>query len=785
MLASCGAPPKKPTLDQLYRGLSESLPRIDPSILAGRRILIDPGHGGYYRGTVGRDSLDEASVNLGVSLYLWGLLREAGADAYLTRAADRDFLSEADTSLASDLRARVGMADSLRPDILVSIHHNAHPRRDPAKNFVETYYRAGDPASLDLAFSIHRHLMRNLGIEKGEVRQGNYLVLRESSVPAVLGESSYLTHPPVEQKIKLSETQKLEAEAYFLGILEYFERGIPRVTCDSPVDSLHESVPELVYSMEDDGGTGIDPDGITMALNGRALIPAVDPLARRASYRPPWDLPNGPYVVTLSARNVGGNTSPVLETRFVIDFPPEFASFQLSPRLRPRLGRALRARVRLLDRRGLPVADGTTAYVTTSASADTVWAGLVNGTIDAVIPSPGGKESVTIYVGCRGKRFEHGIDVDPDDSVATRAYHIRDAVSGAAVQNALVSLHGTASTSASRNGSFVYQYRSGQDASDSADTIVTIEAPGYVPVVLAGAPTSDTLRLTPWFGGALTGKRFVIDPEGGRASTTGIGPLGLSGAHANLQVARYLAGYLRAAGARVLLTRTNDEVRTPEDIARMTNRFRADRYMEIRHRSAPVDSPLVAATYYFPGSRNGARMAEDVLSAVSQRLGRPRRGPVDTVTYPLQQTACPAIVVAAPSIGVLEEELRVAESWYQREQAYSIFLGVLTHYEVGDSAQLVVRLGGNDTAAADTGSAGARQSRAIAEDAAGWRVTVEGTWTLVSGSDGAVLFDKLPAGEYRVNAVKEGRLFGDVLRLAPGDRAVVRFLVGETEAAQP
>lgn len=785
MLASCGAPPKKTTLDHLYRGLSESLPRIDPSILAGRRILIDPGHGGYYRGTVGRDSLDEAGVNLGVSLYLWGLLREAGADAYLTRAADRDFLSEPDTSLASDLRARVGMADSLQPDILVSIHHNAHPNRDPAKNFVETYYRTGDPASLDLAFSIHRHLMRNLGIEQGEVRQGNYLILRESSVPAILGESSYLTHPPVEQKIKLSQTQKLEAEAYFLGILEYFGRGIPRVECVSPVDSVHESVPALVYSMEDDGGSGIDPDGIAMALNNHALTPAIDPLVRRVSYRPSWDLPNGPYVATLSVRNVGGNTSRVLETRFVVDFPPEFASFQLSPRLRPRLGRALRARVRLLDRRGLPVADGTTAYVTTSASADTVWTEVANGTIDAVVTSPVGNESAKVYVGCRGKRFEHGIEVDPDDSVATRAYRIRDDVTGDAVQNALVSLHGTPSTSASRDGSFVFQYRSGQDAPDSADTIVTIEAPGYVPVVMAGAPTSDTLRLTPWFGGALTGRRFVIDPEGGRASTTGIGPLGLSGAHANLQVARYLAGYLRAAGSRVLLTRTNDEVRTPEDIARMTNRFRADRYLEIRHRSAPADSPLVAATYYFPGSHNGARMAENVLGAVSHRLGRPRRGPTDTVTYTLQQTACPAIVVAAPSIGVLEEELRVAESWYQREQAYSVFLGVLTHYGVRDSAQLVVRFGRNDPAPADTESAGTGQSQAIAADAAGWRVTVEGTWTLVSGTDGFVVFDKLPAGEYRVNAVKEGRLFGDVVRLAPGDRAVVRFFVGEAEAARP
>jgi N-acetylmuramoyl-L-alanine amidase len=772
VLASCGGPPKQPTLDRLYRGLSESLPRIDPSILAGRRILIDPGHGGQFRGTVGPDSLEEAHVNLGVSLYLWGLLQEAGADARLTRAIDRDFLTEADSSLASDLRTRVWMADSLQPDILVSIHHNAHPLRDPSRNSVETYYRAGDPASLDLGFAIHRHLIRNLGIDTGEVRQGNYLILRETSVPAVLGESSYLTHPSVEDRLKLSETQKLEAEAYFLGILEYFQRGIPRVTCVSPADSVYETVPELVYTLVDDGGSGIDPDGIFMTLNGRRVAAVVDPLTTRASYRPPWDLANGSYAVSMSVRNVGGNTSPVLETRFLVDLPPEFASFEISPAPAPRLGRAVRARVRLLDRRGMPVADGTGAFLTTSGQADTVWAVVSDGSIDAAVPAAGGSDAVTLYVGCRGKRFETSIGIDPEATVATRAYHIRDAITGRPVEEARVSLNG-AGRSASRTGTFVHGFPAGAASTDSAASILSIDAPGYVPVVVAGVPPSDTVFMQPWFGGALTGLRFVVDPEGGRASVSGIGPLGLSGAHANLQVARYLTGYLRAAGARVLLTRTNDEVRTPEDIARLTNRFGANRYLEIRHRSAPADSPLVVTTYHFPGSATGALLAASVVGEMSARLEVPGRGPYETVTYPLQQTACPAIVIAAPSIGSLEEELRLAQSWYQREQAYAIFLGVLDHYDVSDSGQLLVRFARRDPTVEGI------EAGAAVPDAAGWRVTVEGSWTLVTGADGAVWFDKLPPGDYRISAVKSGRSFGDVVRIAPGQRAAVWFPPGD------
>ena len=165
-LTACGGPSRveTPPVESLYRGLEDPLPRIEPDLLAGFSVLIDPGHGGSFHGTVGPDSLHEAHVNLGVALYLWGLLHDTGARVALTRATDRDFLTAADSTLTSDLQARVDLADSLQPDVFISIHHNAQPQRDPTMNRVETYYKAGDPASLDLGFAIHRHLMRNLGI---------------------------------------------------------------------------------------------------------------------------------------------------------------------------------------------------------------------------------------------------------------------------------------------------------------------------------------------------------------------------------------------------------------------------------------------------------------------------------------------------------------------------------------------------------------------------------------------------------------------------------------------
>lgn len=161
--------------DRAYRSLVESL-RIDVSPVTDRTIVLDPGHGGGYRGAMGRRGTAESDVNLAVALFLWGLLEDAGAHVHLTRAADRDFvggeihppsiqplpselpLERSDEgshplpapiqapaeSLVSDLEARVLAANGLAPDLFLSLHHNADASGDTTRNQTQTYYRLGD-----------------------------------------------------------------------------------------------------------------------------------------------------------------------------------------------------------------------------------------------------------------------------------------------------------------------------------------------------------------------------------------------------------------------------------------------------------------------------------------------------------------------------------------------------------------------------------------------------------------------------------------------------------------
>ena len=143
---------EKEYLDYGLLALRELPPEIDIDALRGKRIIIDPGHGGIFPGAVGPNNLREADVNLGVALNLWGMLKGAGADAELTRTGDLNVYAESDLNLKKDLRARAEFAGERGADLFISLHHNADVLPDKKKNSLETYFKMSDVGpSLDAA----------------------------------------------------------------------------------------------------------------------------------------------------------------------------------------------------------------------------------------------------------------------------------------------------------------------------------------------------------------------------------------------------------------------------------------------------------------------------------------------------------------------------------------------------------------------------------------------------------------------------------------------------------
>jgi N-acetylmuramoyl-L-alanine amidase len=401
------------------------------------------------------------------------------------------------------------------------------------------------------------------------------------------------------------------------------------------------------------------------------------------------------------------------------------AAIDPSPARIPAAGGTVRIRARVMDRRGLPMADGTTVTLVSPANARQRTAQVHDGAVDFALMLPAGsKRSVHVELECRGVKFGDDIPVDTGAMKGSRSVGVRDAVSGAPITTASVLVADSALVTGSPSGNYGFIGTNAQ---------AMIVAPGYRPAPVAAA---DSVKLTPWFGGALIGKRYVIDPQGGPPRTAGVGALGLAASHVNLRVANYLAGFLHDAGAETRLARTTEEVPLAEDVARMTNKWRADLYIELRHPGGSADSAAAVRTYYFPGSAKGKKLSQLFGDAVAKRLGRTHRGPAETVTYPLQQTACPAVVIALPSISNPDEEMRLAQAWYLREQAYAMFIGILAMSAVAPDGTVQV-----DVAAADRRD---------------WMVTLDGTWTLQTDERGHVVFQNVPAGSHDVRIRRAG-----------------------------
>ncbi len=112
------------------------------------RVLLDPGHGGRSEGTL-QGYLPEKEINLRVALGVAGCLKEY--DVLLTREGD-EYLSLSD---------RVEMAERVRPDIFLSIHHNAYEEEVPDRSEIYTGWHTVSP-SYDLAYAIYEELNREI-----------------------------------------------------------------------------------------------------------------------------------------------------------------------------------------------------------------------------------------------------------------------------------------------------------------------------------------------------------------------------------------------------------------------------------------------------------------------------------------------------------------------------------------------------------------------------------------------------------------------------------------------
>lgn len=190
--------------------------------LAGKVIMLDPGHGGLaMTGTALADnSAREADVTLSIALKAYKMLTDQGAVVLMTRTADT----------ALDLDARCDILSEYDPDIFVSIHCDGTD--DISMSGTHTFYFR--PYSQPLASAINTSLVsvyRNYiysptdtnypAVDRG-IKYYPFYVTRMNQCPAVLVETGFMTNPVEGSILANDNCQYWIAEGIVGGIINYF-----------------------------------------------------------------------------------------------------------------------------------------------------------------------------------------------------------------------------------------------------------------------------------------------------------------------------------------------------------------------------------------------------------------------------------------------------------------------------------------------------------------------------------------------------------------------------------
>lgn len=172
-------------------------------------IVIDPGHGGSSIGAK-YEGIQEKDINLAVSRRLETLLRNYGYNVVMTRSDDS----------AVDLYYRADIANAVNADLFVSLHSNAAENADYFSG-AYTYYHPSSRRGARLAQAIQTPLARATGAIDRGIKDADFVVIRETSMCAVLVEMGFMTNHDELMNLNSAAYQDKLAQGIAQGIVDY------------------------------------------------------------------------------------------------------------------------------------------------------------------------------------------------------------------------------------------------------------------------------------------------------------------------------------------------------------------------------------------------------------------------------------------------------------------------------------------------------------------------------------------------------------------------------------
>ncbi|MEA3306589.1 MAG: N-acetylmuramoyl-L-alanine amidase [Elusimicrobiota bacterium] len=197
-----------------------SISRKWPKPLKGLNIVLDPGHSAKreppYDGAIGPMGIFEYEANLWLAERLKEDFEKLGANIIMTRIGDEDV----------PLRERPKIAKKSGGDIFISVHYNAigdgaNPFARPRGHSLYYYHRH----SSEFARAVHKLYNKNIELPDEGARFGDYHVLRQTYMPAILLESAYMIYPEQEEMSASPAFRKKLSATIVKGTLNFLEVG--------------------------------------------------------------------------------------------------------------------------------------------------------------------------------------------------------------------------------------------------------------------------------------------------------------------------------------------------------------------------------------------------------------------------------------------------------------------------------------------------------------------------------------------------------------------------------
>ena len=202
---------KADSVREAVPGVEENKPDTEFPEQEKYTVVLDAGHGGEDGGTVEQTAM-EKEINLAVVLKMRELLENQGICVVLTREQD----------IFIKLEERVRVANGEKADLFVSIHCNYY-EKDSLIYGLECYYCKGAEDGKYYAERILDTIEKSGEIVSRNAKPSGYYILKNTTVPAVLVETGYLSNYNERNQLISGEYQGKLAQELVEGIVEGLE----------------------------------------------------------------------------------------------------------------------------------------------------------------------------------------------------------------------------------------------------------------------------------------------------------------------------------------------------------------------------------------------------------------------------------------------------------------------------------------------------------------------------------------------------------------------------------